>query len=63
MAKLTSFELELLEYLSTRAGVVPIHKKHTTTLNGLHDLGLVATHGLHAQITDAGRAALQEAGR
>jgi hypothetical protein len=64
MAKqLTDFEVELLKYLSTRSGVVPIHKKHTTVLNDLHALGFVATHGLYAQITDEGRAALQEAGR
>lgn len=56
--RMTESQRDLLQYLSTRTGVVPIHKKHLDDLRALHEAGLVATHGAFARITIDGERAL-----
>lgn len=57
---MTQSQLELLEYLSTRSGVVPVQPEKRADLVALHTIGLVATHGDFACITDEGRTAIVE---
>lgn len=57
---MTDSERDLLKYLSTRQGVVPVHRKYYDDLKALHEAGLVATHGLFARITDEGTRAVGE---
>lgn len=58
---LTKSQTELLDYLSTRKGVVPVRPERRDDLLALHRFGLVATHGDFACITDEGHAALRDA--
>ena len=55
---MTNSQRELLAYLSTRKGVVPVQPDKRPDLHALHDLGFVATCGDFACVTDEGLAAL-----
>lgn len=52
---MTESQIELLRHLSTKKGVIPIQPERSDDLTELHKLGLVATNGLFAQITDEGQ--------
>lgn len=56
---MTPSQIELLTYLSTRNGVVPVHAEKEKDLLVLHRMNYAAINSNFARITDEGRAALQ----
>jgi hypothetical protein len=60
---MTNRQLNLLNWLATRQGIVPLRDDQIEDQAALHDLGYVAINGRFTRITAAGTAALSSTNR